>query len=162
MTAWGTRPFDSDEAIAFAAQLDALPVTEHAGLVRAVLSREPAELRLHWQETVAAAAVVAVQCPTGGVLDIGYGPAHPVAELPTELRGLGAAALTALPGAEDRTNGSTTASTAPHRLWRARITILCDILATTPAPSSRQTHGGMHLPPVPTRSPAASREARTP
>ncbi|WP_164990963.1 DUF4259 domain-containing protein [Streptomyces sp. GZWMJZ-114] len=146
MTAWGTRPYDNDEAASFAVRLDALPPEDHDAFIRTALTREPAELRRHWQEAVAAAAVVAVQCPTGRLLDIGYGPARPVAALPTDLRSHAAAALALV--SEGQHDTDSPASATLHALWRARTASLRETLITDSAPSPAQVPGSMHLPPV--------------
>jgi hypothetical protein len=98
MGTWDTGPFDNDTAADFCGGLDDAPEGERAGMVRAVLLRvaetEPtayldADLG---DEAVAAAALVAAQCPHGEPLTTAYAPDEPLPDL-TGLRALAADAL---------------------------------------------------------------------
>ncbi|MFC9331719.1 DUF4259 domain-containing protein [Kitasatospora sp. NPDC057015] len=96
MGTWGIGPFDSDHASEFASEVDrARPgqrhiVIEHR-LVRYTGEADPdSYLR---DEAVAAASLVAAQCPGGVPITSGYGPQEAVPELPARLRPLASAAL---------------------------------------------------------------------
>ncbi|MDI2130528.1 DUF4259 domain-containing protein [Yinghuangia seranimata] len=71
MGTWGTGPFDNDTAADFAATLDEARPEERASIVRGVLTRTvtangyPAEA----DEAIAAAALIAAQCPGGQPVD---------------------------------------------------------------------------------------------
>nr|BEK67583.1 hypothetical protein KPHV_48100 [Kitasatospora purpeofusca] len=96
MGSWGTGPFDSDHAADFANEVDrALPHQRHT-VIQHRLTRytEAAEPDDYVQdEAIAAAALVAAQCPGGLATEGPYGPEKPIPELPAHLRPLATAAL---------------------------------------------------------------------
>ncbi|QKG23505.1 DUF4259 domain-containing protein [Actinomadura verrucosospora] len=97
MGTWDTSPFGNDTAADFAGDLDDLPAEDRPEAIRKALSaavRETDYLDSHeGVQAVAAAAIVAAQCPNGRPVDAIYGPDEPVPPLPADLRPL---ALTAL------------------------------------------------------------------
>ena len=68
MGTWGTGPFDNDTAADFAGDLDDAPPGEREALVRGVLARTVRATGYldEAQEAVAAAALIAAQCPGAG------------------------------------------------------------------------------------------------
>ena len=97
MGAWGTGPFDNDEAADFAGGLDDLSEDKRADAVREALTRAVEEADyLDGDDAavaVAAAALVAAQCPGGDEVDSVYGPKESLPQLPDDLRSLAAVAL---------------------------------------------------------------------
>jgi hypothetical protein len=96
MGTWDPGPFGNDTAADFADALDdAASPGEREELVRAILTRTvkatgyPDEA----QEAVAAAALIAAQCPDGKPTDAIYGPRQPLPAFPQDLRETAAAAL---------------------------------------------------------------------
>lgn len=97
MGTWDVGPFDNDTAADFSGDLDEAPEGEREGIIRDALLRA---IGTHDHldqdiavEAVAAAALVAAQCPGGEPVTTAYGPDLPVPRLSTELRGLAARAL---------------------------------------------------------------------
>ncbi|GAA4241536.1 hypothetical protein GCM10022254_70750 [Actinomadura meridiana] len=92
MGTWDASPFGNDYAADFASELDELPLVERAAAIRGALEdviREAGYLdSFEGVRGVAAAALVAVQCPGGPSTDSVYGPDEPVPELPVDLRAL--------------------------------------------------------------------------
>ena len=95
MGTWGTGPFDNDTAADFAGDLDDAPPGEREALVRGVLARtvSAAGYLDEAQEAVAAAALIAAQCPGGRPVETVYGPEQPLPVFPEDLRELAARAL---------------------------------------------------------------------
>ncbi|MFB7946510.1 DUF4259 domain-containing protein [Kitasatospora phosalacinea] len=96
MGTWDTGPFDDDTAADFAGDLDDAAPEQRAAMVRAVLTRAlhaPDGLdQAGDQHAVAAAALVAAQCPGGEPVTTPYGPEQPLPPL-VELRPLAARAV---------------------------------------------------------------------
>ncbi|MEU3283223.1 DUF4259 domain-containing protein [Streptomyces antibioticus] len=96
MGTWDVGPFDNDTAADFCGDLDEAAAGEREGIVRGILTRvidtagylEAPES----EEAVAAAALVAAQCPGGEPADPVYGPEEPLPDL-TGLRDLALQAL---------------------------------------------------------------------
>ncbi|MFF3754049.1 DUF4259 domain-containing protein [Streptomyces sp. NPDC002018] len=97
MGTWDTGHFDNDTAADFAADLDEATEAGRTDLVRAALLRAiAAEEYLDSDEAVvavAAAALVAEQCPGGPPVETVYGPDEPLPRFPEELRVLAVRAL---------------------------------------------------------------------
>ncbi|WP_031076940.1 DUF4259 domain-containing protein [Streptomyces sp. NRRL S-118] len=96
MGTWDTGPYDNDTAADFACTLDEAAPEERPGLVRDALARAvgttgPLDAPVA-DEAVAAAALVAAQCPGGEPVDPVYGPEEPLPDL-TCLRTLALQAL---------------------------------------------------------------------
>ncbi|MFI9807417.1 DUF4259 domain-containing protein [Streptomyces sp. NPDC052301] len=96
MGTWGTGPFDNDTAADWCNDLDDAAPAGRAGIVRGTLARVAAgEGYLEApeaDEAVAAAALVAAQCPGGEPPEPSYGPEQPLPDL-TGLRPLALEAL---------------------------------------------------------------------
>ncbi|MFG3205238.1 DUF4259 domain-containing protein [Streptomyces sp. NPDC048192] len=97
MGTWDTGHFDNDAAADFSHTLDEAPAAERESIVRLALV-----LTIDTQgyldsdiaaEAVAAAALVAAQCPTGEPVTTAYGPQRPLPQLSPELRDLAIQAL---------------------------------------------------------------------
>ncbi|MER6917905.1 DUF4259 domain-containing protein [Streptomyces spiralis] len=104
MGTWDTGPFDNDTAADFAGDLDDAEPGEREALIRGVLTRTVDATDHLWEaeEAVAAAALIAAQCPGGEpVDDIPYGPRTPVPALPADLRALADEALARIAGDEN-------------------------------------------------------------
>ncbi|QDY80970.1 DUF4259 domain-containing protein [Streptomyces qinzhouensis] len=108
MGAWDIGPFDNDTAADFSGHLDDREPEQREHLIRTVLTEAadtPAVDYLDSYEgnrAVAAAALVAAQCPDGETVDPSYGPKKPVPVLSPDLRPLAVAALDRImaPGSE--------------------------------------------------------------
>ncbi|MET9619442.1 DUF4259 domain-containing protein [Streptomyces sp. NPDC006464] len=98
MGTWDIGPFDNDTAADFSGDLDDTPPAERAALIRATLG-EVIETGTDYLDSdvavqaVAAAALVASQCPGGDPVPTPYGPDEALPELPVELRPLAVEAL---------------------------------------------------------------------
>ncbi|MFF4343876.1 DUF4259 domain-containing protein [Kitasatospora sp. NPDC001540] len=109
MGTWSTGPFDNDTAADFAGDLDEAAPEQRAALLRTALTRA-----LHAPDgldgsdgarAVAAAALVAAQCPGGEPVTTVYGPDHPLPPL-LALRPLAARAVRRVLGPDsDLTEG---------------------------------------------------------
>ncbi|KOU36902.1 DUF4259 domain-containing protein [Streptomyces sp. WM6368] len=97
MGTWDVGPFDNDTAADFSGDLDEAPEGERVGIIRDALLRTIDTLDDLDQdiavEAVAAAALVAAQCPGGEPITTAYGPDLALPQLPTELRALAVQAL---------------------------------------------------------------------
>ena len=134
MGTWGTGPFDNDTAADFAGDLDDAPPGEREALVRGVLTRtvRATEDLDEMQEAVAAAALVAAQCPGGSPVGTVYGPQQPLPAFPEDLRELAARALDRVLADELRLR-ETWVDPADARQWLASIRALRDVLDPPPA-----------------------------
>jgi hypothetical protein len=97
MGTWGTGPFDSDSAADFVDALDAAGAEARLELVSSTLHRMARSTgRIDdGAEGIAAAALVASQCPGGERYAADDdAPTRPLPTFPTELRAVAAAALT--------------------------------------------------------------------
>lgn len=96
MGTWDVGPFDNDTAADFCGDLDEAAAGEREGIVRGALTRVIDTVDyLEAPESdvaVAAAALVAAQCPGGEPADPVYGPEEPLPDL-TSLRDLARQAL---------------------------------------------------------------------
>ncbi|WP_175407506.1 DUF4259 domain-containing protein [Streptomyces sp. TRM64462] len=96
MGTWDVGPFDNDTAADFCGDLDEAAAGEREGIISGILTRvidtagylEAPES----EQAVAAAALVAAQCPGGEPADPVYGPEEPLPDL-AGLRGLALQAL---------------------------------------------------------------------
>lgn len=98
MGAWGVGPFDNDDAADFAGELDEAPPGARIDMIGAALGSvlEPPDddpLLPGAERAVAAAALIAAQCPDGVPVTGGYGPVTSMPEFPAYLRGLAVEAL---------------------------------------------------------------------
>ncbi|WP_030549253.1 DUF4259 domain-containing protein [Streptomyces albus] len=96
MGTWDVGPFGNDTAADFSGTLDEAAVEKRAGVVHAALTRviDTADYleAPESEEAVAAAALIAAQCPEGEPADPVYGPKEPLPDL-TDLRDLALQAL---------------------------------------------------------------------
>ncbi|MFC4331296.1 DUF4259 domain-containing protein [Streptomyces andamanensis] len=96
MGTWDIGPFDNDTAADWTGALDDASADARRDLVLAALTRAAETTGFLdseiGEEAVAAAALVAAQCPGGDPVDSAYGPRQPV----PDLTGLRAPALRAL------------------------------------------------------------------
>ncbi|MGW7288482.1 DUF4259 domain-containing protein [Streptomyces sp. NPDC054847] len=140
MGTWDIGHFDNDTAADFSGTLDDAAESERPGILREALLRVVGTDDYldsdEAAEAVAAAALVAAQCPGGEAVTTPYGPDEPVPALPADLRLLAVEAL-------DRTLRKPSElmelwdETAAGPAWRAGMAGLREVLAGT-GPS---THG---------------------
>ncbi|WP_324611770.1 DUF4259 domain-containing protein [Streptomyces sp. WM6368] len=90
MGTWDTGPFDNDTAADFANALDDAEPEARESLIRGVLIRtiDATGYLKQAEEAVAAAALIAAQCPGGEPVDRSYGPETPMPIFPSDLRRL--------------------------------------------------------------------------
>jgi Domain of unknown function (DUF4259) len=98
MGTWDAGPFDSDETADFAGELDDAPAQARIEMIGTVLERvaDPADDDSRLSDApraVAAAALIAAQCPGGAPIDPNYGPSTPMPQFPAYLRDLAVKAL---------------------------------------------------------------------
>jgi hypothetical protein len=132
---WGTGPFDNDTAADFSYVLDdAASPGEREELVRGVLTRtvEATGYLAEAEEAVAAAALIAAQCPGGEPVETVYGPKQPLSAFPQDLRELAAKALDRVSADESGLSG-TWVNPADARHWLSSLKILRDVLDPPPA-----------------------------
>ncbi|MFD9573191.1 DUF4259 domain-containing protein [Streptomyces sp. NPDC059982] len=96
MGTWDIGPFDNDTAADFGGDLDEAAASEREGVVRGTLTHAIDTVGYleapESERAVAAAALVASQCPGGEAADPIYGPEDPLPDL-TGLRDLALQAL---------------------------------------------------------------------
>jgi hypothetical protein len=136
VTAWGTGPFDNDEAVGFAAALDDLDPEDRAAAIRDALTEAAEAIDFLDRDTggaaVAAAALVAAQQPDGDPVDSAYGPKQTVPELPAELCSLAVQALTRVL-ADDSELNELWSDSPDGDIWFTAIAQLAEVLAITTA-----------------------------
>ncbi|MDQ0842906.1 DUF4259 domain-containing protein [Streptomyces sp. V1I6] len=97
MGTWDIGHFDNDTAADFSGTLDDAAESERPGILREALLRVVGTDDYldsdEAVEAVAAAALVAAQCPGGEAVTTPYGPDEPVPALPADLRMLAVEAL---------------------------------------------------------------------
>lgn len=95
MGTWGVGHFDNDTAADFANELDDAESGEREALLRGVLLRtaDATGYLSEAQQAVAAAALIAAQCPGGGPVETVYGPEQAMPAFSEDLRGLAVEAL---------------------------------------------------------------------
>lgn len=97
VSGWDVGPFDNDGAADFCIELDDLMEQDRPTAIREALEtavREEGYLDVDdGSRAVAAAALVAAQCPGGRPVGVGYGPERPIPVLPDDLRALAVQAL---------------------------------------------------------------------
>ncbi|MEU8674151.1 DUF4259 domain-containing protein [Streptomyces sp. NPDC048560] len=134
MGTWDIGHFDNDTAADFGGTLDDAPPGKREALLRdaltAVTGTGPGEY-LDGDEAavaVAAAALIAAQCPGGKPVTTPYGPDEPLPPLAPELRALAVSALDRVVGAESELP-ELWADAGADGLWAAGITELREVLA---------------------------------
>lgn len=136
MTAWGTGPFDNDEAVDFAATLDDLDPDDRPAAIRDALAEAAEQTDYLDREAggaaVAAAALIAAQQPDGEPVDSTYGPKQAIPELPEELCQLAVQALTRVL-ADDSELNELWSESPDGDAWFTMIAQLAEVLTTTNA-----------------------------
>ncbi|MFE5829468.1 DUF4259 domain-containing protein [Streptomyces sp. NPDC056508] len=135
MGTWDTGPFDNDTAADFANALDDAEPEAREALIRGVLVRtiDATGYLTEAEEAVAAAALIAAQCPGVEPIDMPYGPETPVPVFPADLRDLAYEALAHIASGEDGL-ASSWVDPEDWRQWRSILARLRAVLA--PAPPS--------------------------
>lgn len=130
----GLRLFDNDTATDFAIALDNAKPEEREFLIRGVLARtvNATGYLTEAEEAVAAAALIAAQCPGGAPIDTAYGPEKAMPAFPFDLRTLAAEALTRIIDDESGL-AANWVDPADARRWLTTISHLCGVLAPPPA-----------------------------
>jgi hypothetical protein len=148
MGTWDVEPFGNDDAADFANELDEASAPDLLEMISSVLDRvahaTDDDLRLadtprHSDATraVAAAALIAAQCPGGVPVTSGYGPATPMPRFPAHLRNLARKAL-------DRVTAPPSwlaeywDETPDGPAWRRTVADLRHVLDPPPASVSRR------------------------
>jgi hypothetical protein len=134
MGAWGTGPFDNDDAVDFAASLDDLEPEHRADAIREALADAAAETDYLERDTggaaIAAAALVAAQSPDGDPVDPVHGPQQTVPQLPADLRPVAVQALTR--ALADNSELFELWTDAPDgETWFTMVAQLAEVLAAT-------------------------------
>lgn len=98
MGAWGVEPFGNDDAADFAFELDDAPAPARIEMIGTVLERVAHRTHIDSRlsdapRAVAAAALVAAQCPGGEPVTSNTGPNTSMPQFPSYLRGLAVEAL---------------------------------------------------------------------
>ncbi|MFE4975030.1 DUF4259 domain-containing protein [Kitasatospora sp. NPDC056651] len=143
MGTWDIGHFDNDSAADFCGGLDDAAPGEREGKLRAaLLGAARAEEFLDSDEAVeavAAAALLAAQCPGGAPVTTAYGPKEPIPPLSADLRPLAVEALDRVL-AEESELAELWDETEEGPAWRAGIRALREVLdpapETTEVPSS--------------------------
>ncbi|MGY3204968.1 DUF4259 domain-containing protein [Streptomyces sp. TE5632] len=133
MGTWDTGPFDNDTAADFANTLDDAEPGAREALIRGVLIRtiDATGYLAEAEEAVAAAALIAAQCPGGDPVDTPYGPETPMPALPTDLRTLADEALARI--ADDEAGpASNWVDPQDWKRWRTMLSRLRAVLAPPP------------------------------
>ncbi|WP_392958093.1 DUF4259 domain-containing protein [Streptomyces sp. LN245] len=133
MGTWDTGPFGNDTAADFANTLDDAKPEERETLIRGVLTRTVDAIGwlTEGEEAVAAAALIATQCPGGDSIDTPYGPEKPMPAFPNDLRTLADEALARVIS-DEAGPASNWVDPADWKQWRANLTRLRTVLAPPP------------------------------
>ncbi|MFP8884983.1 DUF4259 domain-containing protein [Streptomyces mangrovi] len=139
MGTWDLGPFENDMAADFAGTLDGTDPDERESLVRATLGRV-ARTRDYLdgsegEEAVAAAALVAAQCPGGEPVSTAYGPKEALPAFSEDLRPLAVEALDRVVAGESELAALWDETTSGPQ-WRESIDRLRAVLA--PESGSRE------------------------
>ncbi|MER6094257.1 DUF4259 domain-containing protein [Streptomyces bluensis] len=135
MGTWDTGPFDNDTAADFTNALDDVKPEEREALIRGVLTRtvDATGWLTEGEEAVAAAALIAAQCPGGDPIDTPYGPEEPMPAFPDDLRTLADKALARIIS-DEAGPASNWVDPEDWKQWRANLNRLRTVLAP-PSPS---------------------------
>ncbi|MFJ5925948.1 DUF4259 domain-containing protein [Kitasatospora sp. NPDC092948] len=135
MGAWDIGPFGNDNAADFAGELDDTAPEQREDLVRAVFGTavdedgEFDELDAEdGDRIIAAAALVAAQCPGGTPIDTAYGPEQPLPLFGPETRRLAVTALTGVLS-EDSELAELWDESDEGPAWRAEVKRLRAVLS---------------------------------
>ncbi|MFF8770638.1 DUF4259 domain-containing protein [Kitasatospora sp. NPDC015120] len=141
MGTWDIGHFDNDTAADFSGTLDEAALEEREGLVRRVLTvvaDTGAEDYLDSDEAaeaLAAAALVAAQCPGGEPVTTAYGPDEPLPTFPADLRPLAVEALDRIV-ADESELAELWDETEESAAWRRAVKDLRAVLAPEPEPDT--------------------------
>ncbi|MFE7558360.1 DUF4259 domain-containing protein [Kitasatospora sp. NPDC057500] len=141
MGTWDIGHFDNDTAADFSGTLDEAAPEEREGLVRGVLTvvaETAAEDYLDSYEAaqaVAAAALVAAQCPGGEPVTTSYGPDEPLPTFAADLRPLAVQALDRTV-ADESELAELWEESEENEDWRRTIKDLRAVLAPEPEPAA--------------------------
>ncbi|MER5668607.1 DUF4259 domain-containing protein [Streptomyces mirabilis] len=118
MGTWDTGPFDNDTAADFANALDDAEPEACEALIRGVLIRtiDATGYLAEAEEAVAAAALIAAQCPEGEPVDMSYDPETPMPAFPDDLRALADEALARI-AASDQAGSACVNATGTSTKW---------------------------------------------
>ncbi|MFI7286863.1 DUF4259 domain-containing protein [Streptomyces anulatus] len=132
MGAWDIGHFDNDTAADFGARVDDAEPGKKADVLRDVLTAVagtgPEDYADGGEEAVAAAALIAAQCPGGEPVTTAYGPKEPLPPLPADLRPLAVRALDRLT-AKNAEPLDLWADAGADQEWLAGIAALRAVLA---------------------------------
>ncbi|WP_231156163.1 DUF4259 domain-containing protein [Streptomyces sp. CNZ748] len=130
MGTWGTGPFGNDTAADFANALDDARPEEREALIRGVLTRtvDATGWLAEGELAVAAAALIAAQCPGSDPIDMSYGPEEPMPAFPDDLRTLADEALARVIS-EEAGPASNWVDPEDWKQWRAGLNRLRTVLA---------------------------------
>ncbi|WP_030393148.1 DUF4259 domain-containing protein [Kitasatospora purpeofusca] len=140
MGTWDIGHFDNDTAADFCAGLDEAAAGDREGVLRRVLTLAAdtgAEEYLDFDEAVeavAAAALVASQCPGGEPVTSAYGPDEPLPEFAVDLRPIAASALDRVL-ADESELAELWDESEDGPAWRRAVQELREVLAPTPGPA---------------------------
>jgi hypothetical protein len=159
----GTGPFDNDMAGDYGSRLDRTEPDAREALLRRALARSATSTIQDWEEAVAAAAVIAAQCPGGEPLHPVYGPQTSVPPLLVDLRHLATAALVVV-----YNSPSLAESWVREQLrdkWRTNLAQLHEVLTTASARPPQPPHEYLTVrprqaPAIPPGPPAAGPRRR--
>ncbi|MFD3652436.1 DUF4259 domain-containing protein [Streptomyces sp. 24-1644] len=134
MGTWDIGHFDNDTAADFGGGLDDAPSGKREALLRDALTAVTGTGREEYLDSdeavvaVAAAALIAAQCPGGEPVTTPYGPDEPVPPLAPELRGLAVSALDRVVGVRSELPELWAEAGAAEQ-WAAGIAGLREVLA---------------------------------
>jgi hypothetical protein len=136
MGAWGTGPFDNDDAADFATSLDHLQPELRVGAIRDALT-DAAEQTGYLDRdvggaAVAAAALVAAQGDKGLPIDCIHGPKQLIPEVPGDLRPIAGLALQRVLGECSELN-ELWLDSPDGEAWLHMVAQLTEALSTAPA-----------------------------
>ncbi|MFF2957772.1 DUF4259 domain-containing protein [Streptomyces sp. NPDC057963] len=131
MGTWDIGHFDNDTAADFSGRIDDTPEAGREAVIRNALTLAIGATYLESDEggiAVAAAALVASQCPGGEPVTTAYGPDKPLPVLATDLRPLAVKALDAVLGENSELRELW--DDAGDKEWAPGITRLREVLVT--------------------------------
>lgn len=135
MGAWDIGHFDNDTAADFGGRVDDAPPEKRADVLRgaltAVVGMSPQDYLDDGEVAVAAAALIAAQCPGGEPVTTAYGPKKPLPPLPADLRPLAVRALDRVTAENSETLELWTDGGAGEE-WLAGVAALRAVLAAAP------------------------------
>ncbi|MFP8961254.1 DUF4259 domain-containing protein [Streptomyces nanhaiensis] len=144
MGTWDLGPFENDTAADFAGALDGTAPDERESLVRTTLGRAVRARGYldgsEGEKAVAAAALVAAQCPGGEPVSEYYGPKEALPAFSGDLRPLAVEALDRVV-AEESELAELWAETNSGPQWREGIGRLRAVLAPESGPREEAPHG---------------------